>query len=481
MLKKRIHYSDTDGEPEQTKKHKSKLNNNVQPMDDSTKLTDLKADFLMRTFDELYLDDLSSVAMVNKQFNQLVYSYLGEKCKTGRVTIFITDAAEWFWTSNTMGKFKFDSPAEFVGFFQKSGHLISHMLIDCEPNYRAASYKFMERVIFKYCSDSLTHIEIRSTFLPVLSECLWKYPLWNVTVLKLDACELSAKFGEQLNALFPSLQRLVLTNCQAVDPECIEIHVPDLIDFTFIGLSKNRMVLKKANILKAIQLNPQIERLSVDFQDTNHRAIGNNANDFELDHEFYRCVGEYLPDLKWLKMLNKRHYHAPIACCDNNIEFPNLNRFELADIYDQQPDEITPFAFQHLQELKLIHLKELTAEWMDFITFNVHLTKLTVQIYGEWRLENGEGEVIEGRHKINKNQLLTILKRLQQLKELHVDAKTVDAKDIIAILPKRNSLMTICLREYFMVDSIVDTFDQLTAKKPWIVDYDLENLYLKRS
>lgn len=76
--------------------------------------------------------------------------------------------------------------------------------------------------------------------------------------------------------------------------------------------------------------------------------------------------------------------------------------------------------------------------------------------------------------------MLTIVKRLEQLKELHVDAETVDAKDIMAVLPKRKSLVTICLRDYFMVDSIVDTFDQLTVKKPWRVDYDLEHLYLKR-
>lgn len=183
MVKKRIFYSDdSDDDHQCTKKQKSK-SDAIQSMEcDALKLTDLKAELLMRTIDELYLDDLSSVAMVNKQFNHLVYNYVGEKCTAGRVTIFNSRAAEWLWISNTLGKFKFDNPAELVKFFQTSGHLIIDLLIDCEPNYATASYKCMERAIFKYCPDALEHIEIRSTFLPVLND--WtKHPLPKVGIL----------------------------------------------------------------------------------------------------------------------------------------------------------------------------------------------------------------------------------------------------------------------------------------------------------
>lgn len=435
-------------------------------------LTDLKDGFLLRTFDELSLDDLSSVAMVNKRFNRLVYSYLGEQCSMGRVTVRGTHAANWLWTSTTMGKFKFDSPAELVAFLRTSGHLILHLTID----YQAPCYHDVERVIFKYCMNA-SHIELRTTFLPVLNATT-KHPLPDVTVLQLDTCQLDAKFGEQLNRLCPSLQRLVLNDCNVDDPACIEINVPDLIEFKFNGLMKKRQVLKKQHILNFIELNPQIQRFAVDFQA--HQTSDKNADDFELDSTFYRCVCEYLPALDWLKMFGKRHNHAPIACCDANIEFSQLRTFELVDIYDHQPDQIAPFQFQQLQELQLIHMKKLTDEWTDFIASNEQLTKLTVQIYGTWSVKDKDEVVVESRHKISKEQLLAMLKYLPHLEELHVDAETVNTKDVVAVLAKRKSLTTIGLREYFLVDSIVETFERLLAKKSWRVDYDLENLYLKR-
>lgn len=468
MAKKRVLYS-SDDDQMCTKKAKSKLN--------KIQLTDLKAELLMRTFDELPLDDLSNVAMVNKQFNRLVYNYLGEKCSIGRATIFNTPTAEWLWIANTVGKFKFENPAEFVAFFQTSGHMITDLLIDCHSNYSVTSYKYMERAIFKYCSDALKHIEIRSTYLPTLSECL-THPLSQVAVLEVDACELATTFGEQLNALFPSLQRLVLKNCKAIDPTCVDVHFPRLIEFHFVGLCKNRMVLKKEHLLQAIQRNPQIRRLSIDYQPINQRA--HNVNDFELDYDFYRFVCEHLPKLEYLKMWNKRHYDPPAGCDDNYIEFSSLKTFELVDIYHQQPDEIVPFTFEHLQELKLVHLKALTVEWMNFITCNEHLTKLTMQIYGTWSNRNLEGDVMKQREQISKDQLTKIFKRLTHLEELCIDAKTVDGKDLVAVLGKRKSLATIRLREYFLVDGIVNNFERLTVNKPWIVDYDFENLYLQR-
>lgn len=478
MVKKRILYSsDSDDDVQQMqikKKLKSKLNNNDH---DPIKLTDLKDDFLLRTFDEMSLNDLSSVAMVNKRFNRLVYRYLGEKCSTEQVKISSTREANWLWTPSKMGRFKFDSPAEFVAFLRESGHLISHLTIDWDHNYRESTHEFMARAIFKYCLNAVK-IAIRTNFLPILKASI-RHSLPDVTVLELDTCEVDAGFGTQLNRLFPSLQQLVLNECKVTEPAGIEIHIPDLIDFKFSGLMKNRMVLKKAKILKFIELNPQIQRLAVDFQETN-RPADDVKDDFELDAEFYQRVCEYLPDLEWLKMVNKRRYDEPVAWGGQKIEFPNLVTFELADIYHHQPDQIAPFEFQQLQELKLTHMKELTGEWMDFITANEQLTKLTVQIYGEWHVTNAEGEVVKNRHKINKQQLLAILKALPQLEELHVDAETVNAKDIVAVLAKRKSLETVVLRDYFVFDSIVETFDQLIGKKPWCVDYDLENLYLKR-
>lgn len=476
MVKKRVLYS-SDEEAEQMliKKHKSSLNNNEH---DPIQLTDMKNDFLLLTFDELSLSDLSSVAMVSKRFNQLVYRYLGEKYSTGRVNISSTRTADCLWTSNKPGKFKFDSPAEFVAFVRESGHLISHLAIDCDHNYRASTFESMAYAIFKYCLNAIK-ISIRTNFLRTLSASI-KYALADVTVLKLEKCELNADFGEQLNRLFPSLQRLVLNECNATDPACIERLIPDLIEFKFSGLMKNRMVLKKPSILKFIELNPQIQRLALDFQDTNRPAQSVAADDFELDVAFYRSVCEHLPNLECLKMVNKRRCDELIVWDDNKIDFPNLTSFELVDIYDQQPDAIAPFKFQQLRELKLTHMMKLTGEWMDFILANEQLTKLTVQIYGEWSVTNDEGEITKNRYKISKAQLLAILKQLPQLEELHVDAETVNPKDIVAVLAKRKSLVLVSLQDYFLVDSIVETFDQLVGKKRWIVDYDFENLYLKR-
>lgn len=472
MVKKRVLYSDDsdDDQPLCPKKPKS----------DAKKLhlADLKADLLMRIFDELPLDDLSNVAMVNTQFNHMVYTYLGEICTTKRLTIHNTPTASWLWLPNTVGKFKFDGPAQIVAFFHTSGHLITHLFIDCESNYPKASYKCMEQVIFKYCSNALTHIEIRSTNLPVFGECS-EHRLPKMSVLTLNTCELGGKFGEQLNALFPSLKRLVLVECTANDPAaCLDIQIPGMIEFRFIGLCKNRMVLKKANLLRTIQMNPQLRRFSIDFRPVNQHVT--DVNDFELDCAFYRAACEHLPKLECLKMWSKRHYNPPTCWNDKSITLPSVKTFELVNIYHQKPNEIAPFTFQHLQELKLVHLKALTAQWMNFITGNVQLTKLTVQLYGSWWSRDADGYAIERREQITKNQLLTIFKRLTQLEELCCEAKTVDANDLVAVLYKRKSLMSICLRDYDLVDGIVDTFGQLIEKKPWILDYGLQHLYLRR-
>lgn len=435
----------------------------------SAKLANLDDKLLMVILAQLNLDDLSNVALVSQRFNRLVYRFLGNECINLTVTIHSSGVGEYLWFPGTFGKFKFNCPLELKKFFETSGHLVSRLLIDCAPSCMKIPYKLIESVVFGHCSDILTKMEIATYFLPIMTEVTDPFP--KITVLELDGCELSANVCQRFNSLFPSLRRLLLKDCRAFDPQCIEAHFPCLEELILFGKRHNRMVFNKHNILGAIVNNPQIQRLTLDFDLKNHP----NINDFELDFDFYQCVGGLLPKLKSLKVFGERKYE-PVHY-EEEIDFGCLEEFTVANIYNQQPDEIAPFTFNCLRELNIEHLERLTTNWINFITMNEHVTKLTVDIDGYY----SKGDGIKLREKISKDQLQKIFKWLKHLKELHLQAETIEPKDMVAVLWKRKSLMKVVLREYFMVDSIVETFDQLTAKKAWLVDYDTENLILNRT
>lgn len=175
-------------------------------------------------------------------------------------------------------------------------------------------------------------------------------------------------------------------------------------------------------------------------------------------------------------MFGERKHHSDQT--EEEIEFWRMKKLSVHYIYSQEPNEIAPFTFNRLRVLKLKQMTTLSKEWVNFIIRNDGLEKLTIDINCNYEEKNGEESI--SCSQIQKEQLLKIVKWLTKLKQLRVTAAAVDAKDIMAILPKRKSLMIICLRDYCDVDSIVDTFDKLTAKKKWLVDYNAKDLILKR-
>ncbi|XP_055306377.1 uncharacterized protein LOC129570700 [Sitodiplosis mosellana] len=439
------------------------------------KLTELNEECLMHIMGLLNLDALSVVAQVNMRLNQLVYNFLEEKYDVSKVSLFTSDQAQWLWLGGTTGKFIFKDLSDVTKFFRKTGDLITCLSISCSPHSSLYHmYQMVEKSIFEHCYETLTKIEIASNLLPVLSEVTKVF--YNVEELYLHGCELSENLSQQFDIYFPSLVRLTLIDCKTRDPKCIETQFACLEELTVVGKRKNRMVFKKTNIKEAIRRNPQLRRLVVDFNSTNDREAASNDSDYELDSDFYRFVSEALPKLKSLKVFGERKHQVDPT--EDDIEFWRLKKLSLHYIYSQDPSAIAPFKFNRLRELKLQHMTTLSDEWVQFIIRNDCLEKLTVDIKCSWEDENEESHRIHSQ--IEKEQLLTIVKWLPKLEELHLSAGAVDTKDIMAILPKRKSLMKIYLRDYNEIDSIVDTFDKLTAKKKWLVDYDAQNLILKR-
>lgn len=438
----------------------------------SNSITDLDDHLLNDILNRLDFDDLSNVALINRRFNYLVYKYLGINYKDKMITIQIAGNGEWLTTPSSIGKFKFDNPMEFATFCGISGHLISKLQIQCAPSVMKNQYKLIENAIWNHCTKSLNNIEITTTYLPVLMETTETFS--NVNKLELNGCVFSENLCKNFNAFFPFLRRLVLKDCKVFDSRCIETHFTCLEELIVFGKCRNRMVFTKANIKKLIEKNPQIRRLAVDFDLKSYQILNGTESNFELDYDFYRYVSEYLPKLKSLKVYGTRK-NGDIDY-DEVIEFENLRKLALFDVYNQTPDGIAPFTFKCLHVLTIKHLMKLTDDWVRFISMNEHITKLTVDIYGSYYDEDGN----EIREQIRKDQLQAIFKWLTQLKELHLQAETVKPKDIIAVLWMRKSLKQIVLRDYFMVESIVEIFDQLMAKKCWIVDYDTQNLILNR-
>lgn len=439
------------------------------------KITDLNDECLNRILNLLHLYALSCVAQANIQLNELVFNILKRKCDGAKVSIFSSEHAQWLWIDGTSGKFIFKDVSDLRKCFQRIGDLITNLSIGCSPHTQYYTYQKVERSIFEYCFEMLIKIKIESNQLPVLSEVTKVF--CNVEELHLNGCELSVNLSQQFSTLFPSMRRLTLINCKVRNPKCIETNFSCLEELIVIGKRKNRMVFKKENVKEALRLNPQIRQLLVDFNSTNDREANNNHPDYELNADFYRFVSETLPKLEEYAVYGERNYQDEIIVQDE-IEFWYLKKFTLHYIYSRQPNEIAPFKFNRLQELKLEQMTNLSDEWVQFIILNVGLKKLTIDI--NYDSSHDKNEEDDSNSQIKKEQLMTIVKWLPKLKELHLPAGAVDSKDIMAILTKRKSLKKIYLRDYDVIESIVDTFDNLTAKKKWTVDYDAQNLILKR-
>lgn len=438
------------------------------------KLTDLNDECLVHIFGLLHLETLSLVAQVNIRLNHMVYDFLEEMCDEGSVSVFTSDQAQWICIDGIPGKFIFKDPTDITRFFRKTGDSIECLSIACLSHSQYHTYQSIEKSIFKHCSDTLTTIKIESNQLPVLSDVTKEFR--NVEELHLNGCELSGNLSQHFATFFPSLLRLTLIDCKTSDPKCIETEFYNLEELTVVGKRKNRMVFKKANVREAVRLNPHIRRLVVDFNSTNDREFGCSHTDYELDAHFYRFVSDNLPKLESLAVFGERKHQSDHT--EDEIEFWRLKQLSVYHVDSQEPNHITPFKCNQLRELKLEHMTTLSDEWVQFISRHDSLQKLTIDIKCSHDEENDESQ--SSCAQIDKEQLLTIVKWLPKLKELRLSAGSVDAKDIMAILPKRKSLMEVHLHNYTEVDSIVDTFDKLTAKKKWLVDYDAQNLILKR-
>lgn len=421
-------------------------------------ISDLNDKYLKQIFDYLRLEDLANVAAVNNHFNQLVFSRLQKKCKS-KVHIFCAASVVWLCFSGVKGKFVLKTQLDLSDFFAKLGHMISHISITVMPEYTQTQYEEVEQVVFRHCGESLTKIEITSSLLPGVITS----PLPFVEDVNLHRCKLNG----QLSGKLPCVRRLVLNECEAIDPKCIETHFECLEELTVIGKRKNRNVFKKANVQEVIRLNPQIHRLDINFNSTNDREVGANHPEFELNFDFYRFVSEKLSQLQALKMYGERTFEPDE--CDNDIEFYRLEHLSIDFILSKSPREVAPFTFNRLHKLSLDHLTSLSNEWIHFITRNADLRALAIGM---------NYDSVNEKLKIRKEQLLEIIKWLPKLKELRLPAEAVQAADVVAILSKRKSLERIFLQNYQEVDSMVETFDKLVAKRKWLVDYSCEDIIL---
>lgn len=448
-------------------------NLSIEPKN-STKIIELNDECLVHILKKLHLEDLSNVVHVNKQFNQSAYNYLKKKCTNVNVTVYCANGIQWLWIDGIMGKFMFNNATELQTFFINAGDSISRLSILCATNTATITYQMVEQSILKYCSQSLVNIEFRLNHLPALSDVSIVFP--NVVNLMLDGCELSEQFCQQFEDIFPSMCQLVLNECKTWDPKCIEKNFPCLTDMIINGKRKNRNVFKKSNIEEFFRQNPQIHRLIINFNSTNDREASNNHPDFRLDLNFFRLMSDTLPKLEYLEIYGERRFSSNEYGGGDDVTFLQLKKLSIHYIYGLDPSEIAPFTFRRLRELNLGHMNILTEDWVQFIIRNEGLEKLMVNTTNMMT----QDEHMEEHTQIGRDKLLTIIKWLPKLKEFHLSAKAVEPCDVLAILSKRKSLMKVYLCDYTEIDSIVETFDKLTAKKKWMVSYDYENLILKR-
>lgn len=403
----------------------------------------------------------------NGKHLQLAKTCQNDLPKCLNVSIFVSDSITWLWFDGAKEKYKINQLARLSSFLTKKSKSIASLSINCTSIRIKSKYADIEKILFENCCNFLLKLNITATETSIITQ--QKEPLIRLKELKLTECDLSGNLTEKFATLFPSLRQLILIDCKVADPKCIEATFDDLKRLKVHGKRKNRNVFTKNNIEEMIRLNPQICHLDIEFNSTNDREYATTECSFDLNVNFFRFVGKNLPNLQSLCVYGERQFQP--EPCEDPIEFNHLKQITIEHIYKKNPNELTPFTFKQLRELKLNHLIKLTEEWMEFIILNVDLVKLTLGMDNDY----------EGNAKlhINRDQLIQIVRSLRKLEKLYLPCNAIQPVDVVAILPKRKTLQKIHVCNY-NDDSFVQQFDKLTAKRRWYIDFDMQDIIIKR-
>lgn len=254
--------------------------------------------------------------------------------------------------------------------------------------------------IIEYCTNSLVKLEMQNCKEFLLHKSKEIFP--GVRSVSLKGCDLENKIIDW-NLLFPNLNRLELLANIITNRISIEQNIPSL---NHLAVGLNDKGFSHENLLTALCFNEQLTSL--------HLVS-------EIDSNMLRSITEVAPFLKSI------HLQMTLYSSDGDemVKFRNVDKFILT-VNSGEFEKISIW-FDHLKEMELMINDGIGDGFIDFITQNEKLTKLTI-VAPSWN-----------PIQFFDNELMTIASKLTCLNELTLNRCIVST--VGAIMFMNNSKM----------------------------------------
>lgn len=311
------------------------------------KLTDVIYDCLITVFEKLDVFDLLHIAEANGRLVPATQSVFSRRHR--EKTVFVNLGP----VSNIGPKFyQFEvEPAAVL--CHHFGKFVSKMFINFMYQYAPA----LELEMLTHCTDSM--IELRLGFCHQRNFEAMKRPWPQLQKLEVFKGTLGSKLSE-LNSWFPKIIGLKLVDVQLSIPKSFVAQYKELKILTIYNKEET---IEPMVIFQTIQANPQLQKLVL-ISESNMNLL--------------RLMSEHLLELVELEICAPRDcfYFEEIP-----LEFKRVKKFKLNNQFDNgNYIRYMPFAFDDLQELKIVGFNEFTfdAHLMNFILSQESIEKIAM-------------------------------------------------------------------------------------------------------
>lgn len=232
------------------------------------------------------------------------------------------------------------------------GHLIKKLEIEYRSETCSSGFRIINELINVYCSKSLTHLHVLNTIPQLFDD--YKKPFENVLNISFPGSYESLGNSEfSLTELFPSVQRMSLSNIRVINTKCINSVFPHLeyVDAEICS-PQDEECFTEADLMKFIRKNPHIRSLKLRF----------------VTRQFLKFIAENLKNLETLQL---NMYHDDDV--NGEIRFDNLHSLKMMFSIVSMPSNTS---FKSLTDFQTDAQPKRCSRWIDFVENSKTLTKL---------------------------------------------------------------------------------------------------------
>lgn len=414
------------------------------PLESRTNFCNINVDCMLLIFEEMDFASLLNIAQTNKHISAIAVDVFRRKFSNkmiliedysdlpkqidifsnnwnwfGQLPKEITSGQETYFVSND--QIRITDRQLILSTLKYFGSVIKKLKITYADADLIES-KLITRYINKYCSSSLTELQLDNCAGSVLKHM--KRPFKNVEHLTFDQRLLEISSDTPLmNETFPNLQRLSLLDLSEFSSQYPGCHLPRLIH---LDLNMNDL-RDESNVIKVIESNPHVRSINL-------RSIS---------PKILEIISKMQPNLQ--NLTNSMFPHEV-----NRIHFTNVTTFKVEDSLTSP----TNFSFSNLKELWMNCYGEQCNNWVNFVRDHDSLSRFYI-----------------GYSDMNDQQFerLTDLPNLVECSIEHLQKNHFAIDTVVRFLNMHRNLQTFKLGS--CRDSDKETFKQNLEKEWEISDY----------